>query len=262
MSISAEAPTGQTTEQSATSAQATTQAAPATAQPATTTEQAAQPEQTATAQTQQSASDPLWFRERMKQAERSTYRSLGVKDADEAKALIAKGKAADDASKVKQQQDDDLAKKVERSNADLAKYRDIAQKHAERSLSSLTPQQQAYVTKRAGDDPAKILDEIEDLRMLLSFQAPPAPAQASAIAVQSTEATQTTQPTQPRAPLAAPATTSSAAAAPKQMVQQPTDHYTTWQRLRDSNPMQANAYYETHERAIGAQIEARRKQKP
>jgi hypothetical protein len=43
-------------------------------------------------------------------------------------------------------------------------------------------------------------------------------------------------------------------------VQQPTDHYATWQRLRAVSPLQADAYYDKNERAINAQIEARRKQ--
>jgi len=205
--------------------------------------------------------DPVWFNGRMEQKARSTLKEaaakLGVGSIEEAAAIIAKAKVAEEASKTKQQKDAEerAALEVRARRADELEV--IAKQHAAAELAKLTPQQQAYVTKRAGEDSAKILSEIDDLNLLLaSMPRQATPVEVPASAAQAAPATAASKP-----PMPAPANTSSPPATPPATPPSAPNHLEVFERLRISNPFAATTYLEKHQRNIYAQIEARRQKR-
>lgn len=165
--------------------------------------------------------------EKRSAGEKAALKALGVKTAEEAKALLDQGKAAVDAQKT------ELQKATERAVAAEARATkaDVIEKTlartAARELAAMPEAVQRAVKERAGEDPHAQLEQIEFLRSsgLLPGAAPGVGRPAT-----------TAAPAGPR-PLApgSPATA-----------------YDTWQALKATSPTAGAHYYQNNRAAIVA----------
>jgi hypothetical protein len=202
--------------------------------------------------------EPSWLTGRLSQKERSTRTAvlaeLGVANHDEAKALIAKARETSSPDKATAAKKDAEIRAAELSR--LQELETIASTRAKSELSKLSPSQQTLILKRAGDDPARILSEIDDMQLLIASLSIPAAApiqpQAPAPAPAATPEHKQT--------IAAPASTSAAPATPPASPPSAPNHLDVYEALRrdPSNAFAASAYLEKNSRAIYSQIEARR----
>jgi len=180
------------------------------------------------------------FNERVAQAKRSAeadvLKSLGVANADEAKAAIAAKKAADEAKQTEAEKAAKLATDLAAERAKSASLEAAVKARADYELSQLDDAKKAAVSAIAGTDPAAQLKAIEALR--------PTWAQAPA-------------PTG-KAPIPAPASTTGAGAPPKgnDAPVEPTNWAQVYDEVKVKNPMLAASILQAH----SADIAAARKQ--
>lgn len=240
--------------------------APAAA-PATAAPQAAPPAPAATAATPPSspaspvatapaaptgqlppAEEPNWFKPRVEQAKRSganeVLGKLGVKDAEEAKALIDKAKAAEEAAKTELQKAQEKAKALEAQAARASDLEKTVKARADVELAALTEAQKAAVVAVAGDDPARTLSTIDALKP--TWVTAPATAVAPAPMATAQPALPAATPTP-----VAPATTSPPPNAPGgSPIASPPDRKAEYAALKAKNPHAAAVYLNTYEHEI------------
>jgi hypothetical protein len=183
------------------------------------------------------ADEPSWFKPRIDQAKRSgkteVLSALGVKDEAEAKALLDKARAVEEAAKTELQKAKEKADGFE-TRAKRADALEAAVKsQSDIELASLTEAQRAIVADIIGDDPATIVQKLPKLKASWATAAPAA-AQAAAQVVAA--------PLAPAAPLPAPATTSPPPNAPGGSTVATPDHKAEYVALKAKNPHQAALY--------------------
>ncbi len=186
---------------------------------------------------QDGVQEPTWFKPRLEQAKRALLTTLGVKDEAEAKALIDRSKAIDDANKTELQKAKELADSL-KAKADKADAYELTIKsRVEVELATLTEPQRAAVAKLAGDDPAKTLSAIDTLKPTWA---------AAAVPVTPTPATPA-----PVAPAPVPpATTSPPPNAPGGVTTSPPDRKAEYASLKKSNPIAAAHYLNAYSEEI------------
>jgi hypothetical protein len=194
---------------------------------------------------------PEWLNPRLEQAKRAgrseVLKDLGVDDVAVAKKALADVQARADAEKTAFERLDTERKAREKAEKELETARAALSARADAELASLSSAQQAFVEKAAGNDPAKRLATIADVRALVAATAPSAPPVPASPPVP--EARPSPAPEQRRA-LPAPASTAAPGAAPAGAPVAPVDHLANLERLDRSNPIAAGAYYARHRRAI------------
>lgn len=188
------------------------------------------------------ADEPNWFKPRVEQAKRSGANEilgkLGVKDADEAKALIDKAKAAEEAAKTELQKANEKATSLASQAARAVEYEGVIKRRADIELGQLTEAQKTAVAAIAGEDPAKTLATIDALKPTWAAQSAPAPAAAPA-----PTPTAAAPPAAPAAPAATPpATTSPPPTAPPVNPTSPPDYKAEYAALKAKNPHAAAVY--------------------
>lgn len=194
---------------------------------------------------------PEWLNPRLEQAKRAEraalLKEIGVDDPALAKKALAEAQARADAEKTASELLAAEKKARERAEKDAETYRTALSARAEAEFGKLTPEQQAFVEKTAGADPAKRLATIEDVRVLVGSAKP----------VEKTEPEKKPdeQPPPPPPPaakkvLAAPASTAPGGAPPGGQPPAPVDHLAVLERLDASNPIAAGRYYDKHRAEI------------
>lgn len=187
---------------------------------------------------------PAWLRERLAKKElagkSAVFSKVGVKDEAELLALVQSARAADEAKKTDLQRAQERIAALEAQAARATTYGEVIQARATAELAALTDAQRNAVIALGGEDPARLLSAIDTLK----------PTWVSA----PTSVPATTTPK----PLPAPASTTAATPPPQPKVTQAVNHLEVWERLKDSDPARAALYLDKNERAIYAQIEARR----
>lgn len=190
-----------------------------------------------------------WLKPRLQQAESSgatkkekeLLASLGVKDPAEAKALLDKARAADEANKTEIQRAKDEAASFKTKAARADELEVAVKAQSDEQLASLTDAQRATVADVIGDDPATILKKLPKLKA--SWAVPTAPATAGAPAAPAA----TPAPAAAPVPIPAPATTSPPPNAPGgASTTTPPDHKAEYARLKASNPHAAALYLQQH----------------
>lgn len=183
-----------------------------------------------------------WLKPRVEQAERSgqnkLLKALGVKDEAEAKALLEKAKAVEEATKTELQKANEKAASFE-AKAKRADTLEVAVKaQADAELAHLTEEQRAIVADIIGDDPATIVQKLPKLKASWAAVAPaiapttPAPV-ATTPPVTAAPVTPATTSPPPNAPGGAPSTT-------------PPDYKAEHARLKATNPHAAAHYMLQH----------------
>lgn len=188
--------------------------------------------------------DPNWFKPRIAQAtksgQESVFKALGVKDEAEAKALLERARAAEEATKTELQRAQDRAKGLEATAARVVDLEKTVKARADVELAALTEPQRAAVASLAGDDPARTLTAIDALKP--TWVAPAAPAVVTTVVAPAA-------PAAPAAPVTAPATpatTSPPPNAPSGTTTSPPDHKAEWTALKATNPHRAALYLNQH----------------
>ena len=195
---------------------------------------------------------PEWLNPRLEQAKRSAkaefLKDLGVDDPEVIKRALAAEKARADAEKTASELLAAEKKAREKAEKDAETYRTALSARAEAEFGKLKPEQQNFVEKQAGTDPAKRLATIEDVRALVG---PPKPAEKTEAEKKPDE-----QPPPPPPPpaakkvLPAPASTAPGGAPPGGQPPTPVDHLAVLERLDASNPIAAGRYYDKHRAEI------------
>jgi hypothetical protein len=190
------------------------------------------------------ATEPNWFKPRVEQAKRSganeVFAKLGVKDADEAKALVDKAKAADEAVKTELQKAQEKAKSADSYAVRIAELEKTVKARVDVELAALTEQQRTAVAALAGDDPSKTLAAIDALKP--TWVTTPAAVVAPAVVA---------PPATPVVAPAAPATTSPPPNAPGGSPNtSPPDRKAEYAALKAKNPHAAALYLNKHSAEI------------
>lgn len=169
---------------------------------------------------------PSWLNARLERERRSLLKEMGVENVDDAKKALADLKAKQDAEKTSAQKAAELAESLKASNAEKASMAEALGVYAKAQLAGLTEVQRSAVTAIAGEDPAKQLKTIEQLRPTWGA-APAAPTQAPAAP----------------APPPKPADTAPAPSAPKDgPATSPPDPKAVYAELKKTNPVIAARY--------------------
>lgn len=198
------------------------------------------------------ADEPNWFKPRVEQAKRSganeVLKNLGVKDADEAKALIDAAKATADAAKTELQKAQEKGKSAETLAARVVDLEKTIKARADIELGQLTETQRAAVAKLAGDDPAKTLEAIDTLKPTWPTAATlvtPTPATVTPAVPAPTPAATASAPT------SAPATTTPAPTAPGGAPNtSPPDRKAEYAAMKAKNPHAAALYLNAYANEI------------
>lgn len=208
-------------------------APPAAAVSATATPTVTVPAPAPAAAAAPTPADPAWLPERLQRAQQAALREAGFATLDEAKAA----KAALDATKSEAERTADRIRQLEPAAARAEAQAATIARYAEAELRKLSEPQRAAVIAIAGDDKARALDVIEQLRPTWAGE-PAQSAQASAALPAALPATP--------AAASAPGRTAPPAAGTSSEVN-PRAH---WQSLRASNPFAAAAYLSANYAAI------------
>jgi hypothetical protein len=182
------------------------------------------------------ADEPNWFKPRVEQAKRSganeVLGKLGVKDADEAKALIDAAKASAEAAKSELQKAQEKGKSADSLAARVVDLEKTIKARADVELASLTEAQKAAVMAVAGDDSARTLSTIDALKPTWVTAPPPVVAPAAVI-----------PPAATAPPAVPPATTSPPPNAPGgSPTTSPPDRKAEYASLKAKNPHAAALY--------------------
>lgn len=174
-----------------------------------------------------STEEPAWLPKRLEQATRNgelrILESLGVKDVESAKQVLAAAAAKAESEKSAEQRAADLTAKLAVTQTAAERSAAVTKEYAARMLGVLTPEQKQAVTAIAGDDATEQLRTINAL----------APVWAK-------EATDAAKATAEAAP---PANTSPPPTAPNSAgTVSPPDHKAVYQAERNKNPFAAAAY--------------------
>lgn len=181
--------------------------------------------------------EPSWLAARLERERTATLKAVGFDSADDAKASKEELKKRRDAEKSETErlksENVELAAKAKRVDELAA----VVDANAKAELASLTESQRAGVLSIAGDDAGLQLKAIAAMR----------PTWATAPATATTK------------PVAAPATTApvNAAPSPANATASPS-HLATWERLKETNPVQAAHYLVANQHEIAAERTTRR----
>ncbi len=193
---------------------------------------------------------PEWLNPRLDQAKRAAradlLKELGTEDVAVAKKALDDAKTRADADKTASELAASEKTKRVKAETDLEIYRVALAAHADRQFATLTPAQQAFVEKTAGNDPPKRLAAIEDVRALMAT----VPSVAETKTEEKTEAKPPVVAPAEKKPLPAPASTAAGGASPGGQPSVPVDHLAALAYLDRTNPYAAGPYYQKHQRAI------------
>lgn len=187
---------------------------------------------------------PEWLNPRLEQAKRAeraaVLKDLGVEDLALAKRALDESKARADAEKTASELLVAEKKAREKAEKDAEAYRTALSARADIEFGKLTPEQQTFVEKTAGQDPAKRLATIEDVRALVGSAKP----------VEKTEVEKKSDEQPPPPPekkvLPAPASTAPGGAPPGGQPPTPVDHLARLEHLDRTNPIAAGAYHDKY----------------
>jgi hypothetical protein len=140
--------------------------------------------------------EPKWLNQRIEQAKRSAtaalLKELGVNDPVALKALVERGKQAEDAGKSEIER---LTEKLMQTQAQAqraAALEEVLSAHASQELEKLSENERAFLLEVAGGDPVKQLALVSKYRTTIAArpqQAPTQPASTTAVAATPAEAT-------------------------------------------------------------------------
>ncbi len=167
---------------------------------------------------------------------RAVLAELGVTDTKDAKAGLAELKKRQDAEKTESERLTARVAELEAQAAKASGYAAVIANRAVAELGALNDKARAYVTAAAGDDPAKQLATIDQMRASGLLETP-APVVASAAPATTSAA--------PVAPVVRD-TTPARGAPPDAGAGRVTDHRAEWERLQKINPIAAAAYGNRH----------------
>ncbi len=185
-----------------------------------------------------------WLNPRLDQAARAgeskVLKELGVTDLAAAKQVIADSKKRAEADKSDNEKAAERIAEHERTSSRNATLEAAVTEHAARQMAGLTKEQGEAVKKIAGDDSAAQLRAIDALSP--TWTATPIPGTPADPPPEGTNG-DGKPPAEPPGGDTAPAR-----AAPKDDAAStsPTDHGAAYQRLRETNPYQANIYAKQH----------------
>jgi len=190
-------------------------------------------------------------------------KDLGV-SVDEAKAIIAKAKAAEDANKSDVERLTAEKAALAARAAELDEYKGAVEIRAKAELGLLSEDQRNAVLSLAGEHPAKQLKAIETLRPTWQSieqarkAAEDAAAEARRLAEEAKKAADAAAAAPaPKPPLAAPANTAPAATAPPPAAADVANVLATYEALEAANPMRAAHFFNNNYAAISAAKKAR-----
>lgn len=172
-------------------------------------------------------------------AQRDLLKQLGVTDVKGAAEAMAELKRRQDAERSELDRVKAEADALRAKAARADQQEPVIKARADAEMASLTEAQRAAVVRLAGDDPARTLSTITELRVGGLLPAVGASA--------------TTTTAEPPKPVPAPASTAAPAPPAPQPNPAPTpNHLATYQDLEKRNPVAAAHYYLAHASAIQA----------
>jgi hypothetical protein len=193
--------------------------------------------------------EPGWLNERLAQAKKNggaeaqsaLLKELGVTDVAAAKAAIAAAAAAAEANKSELQKAQERATAAEAGAKRATELDAVVSRRATSEMEALTEAQRTTVVGLAGQDAARQLDTIDQLRRggLITTVAPTPPPSPPA-------------PPAPagKPPVPAPASTTAAGAAPPPAGPNNVDHKAVYEAMSISNPVAAAHYLERYAKQI------------
>jgi hypothetical protein len=208
--------------------------APAPAQPTPAPTAEPQPP-VASATPAPSDQEPPWLGPRLDQAKKAErtalLKSLGYATEAEAKAALDAGKVAQQASLTQQERDAARIKELEPVALKATSLESTVKEYADEALATLTEAQRAAVQAIAGDDSARVLTTIKQLRPTWVASAPAAPAAP---------------------PPPAPANTAPPGTPPPPKPADPQSPRAIWEAKKRVDPMAASIFYQSNRAAIEA----------
>ncbi|HEY3494734.1 MAG TPA: hypothetical protein VGK73_08620 [Polyangiaceae bacterium] len=179
--------------------------------------------------------EPPWLPGRLDQAKKSeraaVLKGLGFASEAELKAALDAGKAAQAANQTQAERDAARIKELEPLATKATVLETTVKGYADKELAGLTEAQRVAVAAIAGDDPARILTTIEQLRPTWAASAPAAPATP---------------------PVPAPASTTPAGTPAPPKPATPDSPRSRWEALKKTDATAASIFYQTNRAAIEA----------